>query len=173
MTQDYVIGPLGTIWLPAAYRPDRVSGVKGARYDRDSGSLLAEQASADNLHYEVVSTIPELTQAQLGAAPADIPPDVRDHYLDLPTGFPVSIVNQAKQVTAGLTTEYDKARALQDFFRTNFTYSLSPPPGHDVGAMAEALQVQAEELTEPRPPGRKRRRAKRRPAGFQHLCLDS
>ena len=35
--------------------------------------------------------------------------------------------------------EYEKARALQDFFRTNFTYSLSPPPGHDVGAMEHFL----------------------------------
>jgi transglutaminase-like putative cysteine protease len=138
VSQDYTIGPLGTIWLPAAYRPERVTGVKGARYDRDSGSLLAEAASADGLRYQVVSTVPELTQAQLAAAPPLVPETVAEDYLGLPEGFPTTIVDLAHEVT-GTGTVYDKARALQDYFRANFTYSLSPPPGHDIDAMERFL----------------------------------
>jgi transglutaminase-like putative cysteine protease len=141
VTQDYVIGPLGTIWLPAAYRADHVEGVKGARYDRDSGSLLAEAPTADNLHYQVVSAVPELTQAELATASPEIPKDVADSYLGLPQDFPSKIVQTAREVTAGATTAYDKARALQDFFRTNFTYTLNVPAGHDISAMERFLYI--------------------------------
>lgn len=136
--QDYAIGPLGTIWLPAAYRADRVANVKGARFDRDSGSLLAESPTADNLRYQVVSIAPELTQAGLEAATAAVPADVAAHYLALPT-MPPEIAAQARTVTADAATAYDKARKLQDWFRQNFAYDLNVPAGHDNDAMLAFL----------------------------------
>jgi transglutaminase-like putative cysteine protease len=141
VTQSYEIGPLGTIWLPAAYRADDVTGVKGARFDRDSGSLLAESPTADNLRYRVVSAVPELTQAELAAASPEIPKDVADRYLTLPSDLPPDIVQKAREVTAGAATTYDKARALQDFFRSNFSYSVNVPAGHDDDAMQRFLFV--------------------------------
>ena len=56
-----------------------------------------------------------------------VPSDIRGRYLELPPGFPRRVVSQARQVTARRTTPYDKALALQDWFRTNFQYSLSAP----------------------------------------------
>jgi transglutaminase-like putative cysteine protease len=139
VAQDYEIGPLGTIWLPAAYRADKVTGVPGARFDRDSGSLLAQSTTSDNLHYSVVSTVADLTAAELEGATGPIPGDVAGHYTELPKDFPGSIIALAHQVTDGSPTPYDKAKALQDFFRTGFTYDLRVPPGHDINAMEHFL----------------------------------
>jgi hypothetical protein len=44
-------------------------------------------------------------------------------------------------VTASSTTAYDKARALQDFFRTQFTYSTTVQRGHSNDAMLNFLSI--------------------------------
>ncbi|MGH9277989.1 MAG: transglutaminase TgpA family protein, partial [Acidimicrobiales bacterium] len=140
LSQTYSIGPLGSIWLPAAYRPDRLTGAKGARFDRDSGSLLAAGDTGDSLIYSVVSLLPELTAAQLQAASASVPDDIANRYLALPEAFPTRITALAQQVTAGTATPYEKARRLQDWFRSGyFTYSLNIGAGHDTDAMERFL----------------------------------
>lgn len=141
VTQQYTIASLGTIWLPAAYRPARVTGVAGPRFDRDSGSLLADGAAADNAVYEVISTVPDLTAAQLAGASSDIPSSVRDDYLGLPDNFPPSVAREAERVTGGTANPYEKARRLQDFFRETggFTYSLDVEPGHGAQAIERFL----------------------------------
>ncbi|HEX6597191.1 MAG TPA: DUF3488 and transglutaminase-like domain-containing protein [Acidimicrobiales bacterium] len=142
LVQDFEIGPLGSIWLPAAYRPERVEGVRGARFDRDSGSLLAETESVDGLRYQVVSAVPELQAAQLAAAAQEVPAEVAADYLALPETFSANIHVEARRVTAGAVTNYDKARRLQDFFRSPpFQYSLDVDPGHGVDAMEHFLFV--------------------------------
>ncbi len=139
VNQDYAIGPLGTIWLPAAYRAERVENVKGARFDRDSGSLLAESDTADGLRYQVLSMAPELTAAALATASPDVPPAIADDYLALPGAMPAEVADLARNVTAGAATGYDKARRLQDWFRQNFVYDLTVPAGHDNDAMLAFL----------------------------------
>ncbi|MGH9224229.1 MAG: transglutaminaseTgpA domain-containing protein, partial [Acidimicrobiales bacterium] len=141
LRQQYSIGPLGTIWLPAAYRPTSVTGVRGARFDRDSGSLLAEAATADGLRYDVVSTVPDLTAALLAAAPATVPDAIADEYLALPDAFPGPVRQKSLEVTAGATSPYERARRLQDFFRSpgGFTYDLTVAAGHGSRAMERFL----------------------------------
>jgi transglutaminase-like putative cysteine protease len=139
LAQDYAIGALGSIWLPAAYLPDRVTGVKGARYDRDSSSVLAEANTADDLRYQVLSTQPQLTPAQLVAATGVIPDDVAERYLDLPEDFPPDVAAEARRQTQGATTAYEKAKALQDWFRQDFTYDTDISAGHDHNAMRRFL----------------------------------
>jgi transglutaminase-like putative cysteine protease len=140
LTQEYVIGPLGTIWLPAAFRPERVLGIKGTRYDRDSNSLLAETPTSDALRYSVVSAIPQLDAAELASASGVVPGDVARRYLALPSEFPGTIAATAQDVTADATNPYEQARALQDWFRSpRFTYDLTVGPGHDLNAMERFL----------------------------------
>jgi transglutaminase-like putative cysteine protease len=141
VTQDFAIGQLGTIWLPAAFRAERVSGVKGARFDRDSASLLAETSTVDNLRYQVVSVAPQLSRAQLEAEPNVIPPEIAEHYLALPENMPANVVSTARLATISASTPYAKARALQDWFRQNFTYDLNIDPGHGNDAMSQFLST--------------------------------
>ncbi|MFP5316975.1 MAG: DUF3488 and DUF4129 domain-containing transglutaminase family protein [Acidimicrobiia bacterium] len=140
LLQEVQVGALGSIWLPAAYRPEHVDGVRGARFDRDSGSLLAESESVDGLAYRVTSVIPTLEGAQLAAASQDVPDAVAADYLELPSAFSPNIVLEARRVTSGAASNYDKARRLQDYFRSGiFDYSLDVDPGHGVDAMEQFL----------------------------------
>jgi hypothetical protein len=51
------------------------------------------------------------------------------------------VTDLASDVTFGAATPYDKARALQDWFRSSFTYDLNVPSGHDDSAMERFLFV--------------------------------
>ena len=61
-------------------------------------------------------------------------------YFDLPDGFPDDAAALAEQVTAAGATSYAKARLLQDWFRSEFTYSLEVQPGHGNNAIEGFLR---------------------------------
>lgn len=141
LRQDFAIGALSAIWLPAAFRPQRVSGdVPGLRYERASASLLTDRETADGLRYVVESALPSLTEAELAAAPAGVPQDVAEANLELPADLSPSVVALAREVAGAQATPYAKARALQDWFRSEFSYSLDVPPGHGDDAMVRFLR---------------------------------
>lgn len=137
--QDFVIGALSSIWLPAAFRPDRLSPTSSVRFDPDSASLATDKATSDGLRYTVESSLPRLTASELATAAAAVPTDVLNRYLDLPPNLPRRIRTTALQVAGNEATPYKRAKALQDWFRTTFTYSTQAPPGHDGSAMDQFL----------------------------------
>ncbi len=49
---------------------------------------------------------------------------MRRRYLQLPRDYPQDLRDQAVEITASASSEYQHALALQDFFRNNFTYDL-------------------------------------------------
>jgi transglutaminase-like putative cysteine protease len=139
--QAYSISNLASVWAPAAYRPSRLIGLPGASYNPESGSIITPSATPDGLNYQVTSDIPHLDGAELaqdGATPAGT--DVV-HYLTLPNGVPESIRQTAAQIVRGQGSDYGRALALQNWFRDNFRYSLSVPPGHDDNAMLRFLSA--------------------------------
>ncbi|MBW3547265.1 MAG: DUF3488 and transglutaminase-like domain-containing protein [Actinobacteria bacterium] len=128
--QDFEIGDLASIWLPAAYAPVALSGVE-ARYDDDSASLLTEEETASGLRYRVESELRDLDGAALAAVPAVAPPEVAETYTALPTDFSAAVRQEAIRVVDGAVTPYDQALRLQNHFRDGtFSYDLSVPPGH-------------------------------------------
>ncbi|MBN9387147.1 MAG: DUF4129 domain-containing protein [Chloroflexi bacterium] len=60
----------------------------------------------------------------------DYPDWVTQRYLQLPTTFSPGIKAQAEELTAGLTTNYDKAMAIQSYLRS-LNYTTDPPPTPD------------------------------------------
>ncbi len=161
LVQQFDVAALSAIWLPAAYRPERLDGIGGVRFDPDSASLLTEAPSANGLHYAVESSLPRLTAEDLATATASLSAGQARRYLDLPSDFPASVRLEAQRVTTGdattcahlscsaeesstgQLTPFHQARALQDWFRTNFTYDLNVPPGHDDSAIQRFLRVKA------------------------------
>jgi transglutaminase-like putative cysteine protease len=139
LVQQFSIGPLSSIWLPAAFRPERVDGVGGIRFDRRSASLLTQEASSDGLDYVVASAVPRFTAAELATAGEAVPDEIAGDYLDLPDTFPRSVVATAREVTTGAAGPYEQARALQDWFRANFTYDTQISPGHSTDAIERFL----------------------------------
>nr|MDP9020052.1 transglutaminaseTgpA domain-containing protein [Actinomycetota bacterium] len=128
--QDFEIGDLASIWLPAAYAPVALAGVD-ARYDDDSGSLLTEEETASGLRYRVESELRDLEAAALAAVPAEAPPEVAEAYTALPPEFSTAVRQEAMRVVDGAATPYDQALRLQNHFRDGaFAYDLSVPPGH-------------------------------------------
>src|SRR5207247_6044988 len=114
VVQRVDVGNLDTPWLPAAYRPDRLQGVRGATFNADSASLLVEGDRASGSAYVVDSELPHLTESELRQV---LPTRVAGRYLALPPEFPDSVRRLAFQLTAAGTSQYEKALLLQDWFR--------------------------------------------------------
>jgi transglutaminase-like putative cysteine protease len=131
--QEFEIGALADIWLPAAYEPDSIdAGDIGVEWNAASSSLVVDpdRRSSDDLRYEVVSAAPIIDPAT--AAAADTAGSDLDDLRRLPADFSPGAVQVAEDVTSGVQSPYEQARALQQFFREDFEYSLDIPPGHGV-----------------------------------------
>ncbi|HEY3444295.1 MAG TPA: DUF3488 and transglutaminase-like domain-containing protein [Paludibaculum sp.] len=75
---------------------------------------------SDGLRYDVSATLGEA-----GANRARMPEDTRNFHLRLPPLDP-RIMALAQRITAGAKTDYDRARAIEGYLRTNYSYSLTP-----------------------------------------------
>ena len=136
--QEFVVGGLASIWLPAAFRPERIEGIDEVSYNQDTASLITPAETTDGSIYTVRSSIPTLTPELLATAPAQAPQDVIDQYLALPDIAP-RVVAEARRITDPHATPYAKARALQDHFHRGFKYDLNAKPGHDNRALENFL----------------------------------
>lgn len=124
--QTFSIANLDSPWLPAAYRPVSVTGIKGITYDPQSGNLITNNNALTGATYSVTSIVSSgadeanrLRQAPPASGSAIQP------YLQLPQIDP-QVIALAHQIVAGQDSEYDKALAIQNYLRNpaNFTYSL-------------------------------------------------
>jgi len=143
VTERFHIQNLESVWLPAAFTPLSVNGVRGVDYDPASSSLITSHKTSDGLDYSVTSYqfLSTLDPARLRAAPSlKLDPNI-ERYLQLPASVPASVLSLARELTAGKQTEYEKAIALQDFFLgPSFTYSLDPPTdGFGIDALTTFL----------------------------------
>lgn len=139
--QTYFITALDTIWLPAAYLPRSLDEAStDVRYESETATLIVgtNVPDSNNTNYTVLSEVPIYDPQQLEGAPGGVPDDIAPE-LELPSDFSPRVVAEAQQVVAGATTTYDKALALQDYFRNNFEYDLAVPPGHSTSAIEEFL----------------------------------
>lgn len=140
--QQVTIRALSAIWAPTAFEAVSVNETETPlRWDPDSSTLIVDSSepTSDGLSYSVVSQVPEFGAAQLSSARGPDPKAIRDRYLGLPSDFPFVASDTARTVTAGAETRYDKAIALQDFFRQEFEYSLEPEFGHGDTAIEQFL----------------------------------
>lgn len=130
LQQDYRIGVLDGRWMPAAYEPRRVEG--GAPLVvRASTTLVTGRANVQGLSYSVTSRLtpssdqpptPEQREATARPVPKDF-----GRFTRLPADFPTDVRDQARRITAGATTPFDQAAALEQFFldpSSGFQYSL-------------------------------------------------
>jgi transglutaminase-like putative cysteine protease len=134
---------LDSVWLPAAYAPVQLSDPSIAGYDPGTASLLAREREDDeSIFYTVVSRVPALSQALLRSSPGGVPEDIGERSLQLPQGFSDELRAEAQRRAVG-PTRFDQALALQNWFRSEFKYSLSIPAGHDTGAIETFLATRA------------------------------
>ena len=105
----------------------------------EAGALYVDGGLQPGYQYQVTSVDNDPSPDELRTASIDRAPD--PVYYDLPGRLPQEVRDLALQVTAGATTPYDKARALQDWFRSQFEYSLTVQRGHSNDAMLNFLSI--------------------------------
>lgn len=137
--QQIVIDRLGGRLVPAAFLPVEISQPGVGWIERTGTIALPEGTVRSGQVFNVASDVTVPTAAELDAASVSSPP-VPDQ-LDLPADFPRSVADLARSVTAGAPTPYRKALALQEYFRTNFTYDLSVQRGHSDEAIISFLRT--------------------------------
>ena len=138
-TQQFEISGLSSIWLPAAYRPERLNASGKVRFDSDSGSLATDRETSDGMKYTVESALPRLTAGDLATVRGDVPPEIDARYLELPANGARQVGREARRIVGNEQSPYRQAKALQDYFRDNFTYNIGVSPGHDSNAMEQFL----------------------------------
>lgn len=127
VNQQFAIADLKSIWLPAAFRPSTTPSLDDISYDEEADAFITAAETSDGLVYRVTSAIRDLSAQQLRAAR---PAGIGSEQLAVP---PVDrrVRDLAVQLTQGQPTAYDKALAIQNFFRGgSFRYDLNVDPGH-------------------------------------------
>ncbi len=84
--------------------------------------------------YTVLAAVLQVDAATLAAQPRHAYPEWTRRYLQVPETVPERVRHLARRLTQGVTSPYERARAIETFLRT-FPYSLDvpvPPPDRDV-----------------------------------------
>jgi TgpA N-terminal domain/Transglutaminase-like superfamily len=144
ITQEITINGLSSVWLPAAFEPVAVDTGEDQPTDVDarSSTLMVDSDVdySDGYTYDVTSRIPDWTAAELRRATSEVPDEIAERYLPLPEGFPDAARAEAVRLTQTEDTSYDKALALQRYFRSGeFTYDINVGPGHSEQALLDFL----------------------------------
>jgi transglutaminase-like putative cysteine protease len=115
-------------WLPVPYAPRSITGLVGAwTWDPETLNVRTERSSVRGQEYTVATETAAPTSDQLRAA-APALGDAMRRYLELPERLPPTVAETAASVTATAPTDYDKAIALQSYFRGGaFVYSEEAP----------------------------------------------
>jgi uncharacterized SAM-binding protein YcdF (DUF218 family) len=139
VTASVTATELSVPWLPVGYPPSKISVSGDWRYDERTRTIFSTHANTRDLSYKVTTTRPVASVDQLDVdAPLD--PSL-NAYLQLPPDLPRLVASTVRRVTAGATTRYAKAVALQAYFRSPaFSYDLKVPPGNGDDALVAFLQ---------------------------------
>mgnify|MGYP001225348712 CR=1 FL=1 len=138
--QQITIARFGGKLLPAAFVPLEVAQ-GDLLWLPQTDTLVVDDDTGlrEGQTFNIASDISVPTVAELRGATVSSPPFAG--LLDLPDELPTEIRNLAADVTAGATTPYDKARALQDYFNTEFKYDLTVQRGHGDDAILAFLRI--------------------------------
>ena len=138
LRQEVRILGLGGQLIPAAAEPVAASG-GNIGWNEDRAMLVSSDGDlAAGAVYDIVSVSPRIALDDLQGASSSNPAD--PIYLDLPDDLPTSVRTVAQEVTSATTTPYETALTLQDWFQTEFVYSLDVQAGHSNSAMESFLR---------------------------------
>jgi len=136
---------LDQTWLPLPHPYRRIDGLGSAWvYDSATRDVFALRGGSLDETYDVEAEAVRPTPAQLRSSGRP-PADLVDRYTRLPDDLPASVDELALALTAGRTTDYDRALALQRFFLdpvNKFRYQTDVPnrPGSPVVAFLQDRQ---------------------------------
>lgn len=130
-------------WLPVPYPATKITGVSpGWQIMPLNRTIVSEDRDASGEDYTVTVQSAEPTREQIQSAQATAT------SIASPDDLPAVIAETAREVTADALTDYDRLIALQNWFRSQFTYSLDAPvdggfDGTGADAVAEFLDARS------------------------------
>ena len=129
---------LGNIYLPVAFELSEVidDGGVDLEYEAESAALVVTREayvnSIDGFTYTIESVVPVFDPARLGTvSAASLDAGFINHYTDVPEAVPEPIRVEAERITVDAASDYERALALQNHFRGNFTYDAGVDLEHD------------------------------------------
>ena len=129
VTQEVEIQELGSFWLPAATVPAQVDAGRQVLVNPTFANLTINRRLREGFRYTVVSQVPQVDSDDL-RGPVDYGnyPQIRP-YLEVGTlDQEVQLRARAVVEARDADTPFDKALALQDYFRSKeFRYNLNVP----------------------------------------------
>ena len=137
LAQGISIARLTGVLVPAAYSPIAISATSTAWLAESQSVVVTGEQLSQGDFFNIISNIAVPQPDELrSAGPGN--PDPR--LTALPDDFPEAVTRLAHAVTDGQPTTYDKALALQNYFRDNFTYDLTVQRGNGDDAIVSFLQ---------------------------------
>ena len=139
-----VLAPFKSRWLPTQPPVSRIVAEGDWRYDDETMDFIAgdDDLTTASLDYAMTAVDLDITSEQLADAG---PPTgkVDNLFTDLPDDLPPIVHDLAVEVTQDKDTRYEKAVALQSWFREDggFTYSLERDPGSGSDALVDFLST--------------------------------
>ena len=128
-------------WLPTPYPVSRVDAPGNWKYDVATMDFLAARDDLDaaGLSYSTARTEVDVTADQLAAASQAALVD--EEYTELPQDLPPLVTELADGLTADAGTTFERAQALQQWFRSDggFEYTLERDDGNGGDALVEFL----------------------------------
>ncbi|WP_194421741.1 transglutaminaseTgpA domain-containing protein [Microbacterium abyssi] len=127
-------------WLPVPYAATKIVGVSSGWQAMPSNRTVTSlNQDAANEDYTVTTEVVQPTREQIQATSATSEGGAE---------VPAFIAETAREVTADASTDYDRLIAMQNWFRSQFEYSLEAPvdgafDGTGVDAVEEFLQVRS------------------------------
>ena len=113
-------------WLPTPYPSERIFAQGDWRYDTETLDFLAADDDLDvsGSSYQATEVVLDVEGEELADAPSWAGNVSRD-YIELPDDFPPFVRSLAQEVTRDYPSRYEKAQALQQWFRVGggFEYS--------------------------------------------------
>jgi len=129
-------------WLPTPYPVSAISAEVDWRYDLGTFDFVSadDGQTTRNLDYSLRALRVEPTAAMLAASGA-APEKIFTPYTELPSSLPDFVRSLTRDLTDDKTSKFEKAVALQEWFREDggFTYSLDRSAGNGLDALEEFL----------------------------------
>jgi transglutaminase-like putative cysteine protease len=132
-----------SIWLPTAQNVADISAPGSWRYDLKTMDFLSgdDDLTTSGLDYDFTKIALDLSGREMVDSSTNVSA-VSAEYTFLPSNLAPVVREIARGVTGDVPTRYQRAVALQSWFRDTggFTYSLDPPVGNGAQDLATFLQ---------------------------------
>ncbi len=139
--QRITVTKLGGDLAPAARTANSATwqGDQNLRWANEAGALYVDGGLQPGYQYQVMSADNSPSSDQLRSATVNDAPNAV--YYAFPDSLPDQVIDLATSITAQAPTPFDQARALYDWFHTQFEYSTTIQRGHDNDAMLNFLSI--------------------------------